>query len=77
MFLKFYHTVREPFLRYWRFLRSTQSSIARDGERELKTAPQGTLGGSAMLHWVFEEGEKWQACTNGLAEVKFGLWYGC
>ena len=32
------------------FLRSTQSCIARDFERELKTASRGTLGGLAMFH---------------------------
>ena len=32
------------------FLRSTLSSIARDCERELKTASQGTLGGLTMFH---------------------------
>ena len=48
------------------FLRSTQSGIARDFERELKAASRGTLGGLAMFHWVCEVGEQWQACTNGL-----------
>ena len=37
-------------LRGMAFLRSTQSSIARDCERELKTASRGTLGGLTMLH---------------------------
>ena len=48
------------------FLRSIQSSIARDCERELKEASRGTLGGLKMFYWVFEEGEQWRACANGL-----------
>ena len=38
------------------FVRSTQSSILRGFERELKAASRGTLRGLAMLHWVCEEG---------------------
>ena len=48
------------------FLRSTQSSIARGCERELKAASRGTLIDLTMFHWVCEEGEQWQACTNVL-----------
>ena len=47
-------------------MRSIQSSIARDCERELKTASRDTLGGLTMFNWVCEEGAQWQACTNGL-----------
>ena len=51
---------------YRSFLRSTQSNIARNCERELKAEARGTLGGLAMFHWVCEAGEQWQAYTNGL-----------
>ena len=37
-------------LRGMAFLRSTQSSIARDCEREFKAASRGTLGGLTMFH---------------------------
>ena len=53
------------------FLRSAQPSIAQECGCELKAAPRGTLGGLTMFHWVCEEREQWQACTNGLAEVGF------
>ena len=47
------------------FLRSTESSIARGCETELKAASRGTLGGLTMFHRVCEEGEQWQALANG------------
>ena len=37
-------------LRRMAFLRSTQSSIARDCELELKAALRGTIGGVTMLN---------------------------
>ena len=49
------------------FLRATQSSIARDCERGFKAASRGTVKGLTSFHWVFEEGEQWQACTNGFS----------
>ena len=48
------------------FLRATQSSIARDFERELKAASRDTLGSMKRFNLVCEEVEQWQACTNGL-----------
>ena len=30
-----------------------------------------------MFHCLCEEREQWQPCTNGLAEVGFGLLHGC
>ena len=47
---KFDRTARDFFLALLAFMCSTQSSIARDCERELKAASRGTLGGLAMLH---------------------------
>ena len=48
------------------FLRATQSSIARNCERELKVPIRGTVGSMTRFHLVCEEVEQWQACTNGL-----------
>ena len=57
--------------------RSTQAGIARDCERELNTSSRGNLGSLAMFYCVCEKGEHWQAFTNGLAEVGFGLLHKC
>ena len=46
------------------FLRSTQSSIARDCEREFKAASKDTVGSLTMFHRVCKEGGKWQACMH-------------
>ena len=47
-------------------MRAKQSSITQDFERELKAAMRGAVGSLTRVHWVFEEGGQWQACTNGL-----------